>query len=178
MPSSAFHRAAFTTFCAKDIGTEIETEELPFLALPGAGASSFDPRTSENRFAPVAEGKDLKEAKFVSDKFELQYTCKRCETRNSNKVSRIAYRNGVVIVVCKGCMAKHLIADNLGWHNYIGGFEGEPDIEAFLASQGRENDINRVNSEVFELEKILDQTPSSTPPPEHEDDAGANGDME
>jgi ribosomal protein L44E len=26
---------------------------------------------------------------FVGDKFELQYTCKVCETRNTNRVSRI-----------------------------------------------------------------------------------------
>lgn len=170
-----------SSFNAKDAdATDIdtETEELPFLALPGAGGSSFDPLTSENRFASVAEGKDLKEAKFVSDKFELQYTCKRCDTRNSNKVSRIAYRNGVVIVVCKGCMAKHLIADNLGWHNYIGGFEGEPDIEAYLASQGREGDVNRVNADVFELEKMLEKEPRSGPASEPDGSVGGGKGME
>jgi hypothetical protein len=138
--------------------TEVAAEDLPFLALPGAGGSSFDPLTSGDRLAPVAEGKDLQNSKIVSDKFELQYTCKICDHRNSNKVSRIAYRNGVVICVCKGCSAKHLIADNLGWHNYIGGFEGEPDIEEFLASKGRENEVSRVSPEVFELQQLLDKS--------------------
>ena len=137
-----------------DADTDVQAEDLP-LALPGAGGSSFDPLTSGNRLAPVAEGKDLQNSQIVSDKFELQYTCKICDYRNSNRVSRIAYRNGVVICVCKGCMAKHLIADNLGWHNYIGGFEGEPDIEQYLASRGREDDVKRVSPEVFELEQLL-----------------------
>mmetsp|Transcript_2058 Transcript_2058/g.5925 ORF Transcript_2058/g.5925 Transcript_2058/m.5925 type:complete len:209 (-) Transcript_2058:92-718(-) len=138
--------------------TDVAAEDLPFLALPGAGGSSFDPLTSGNRLAPVAEGKDLQSSKIVNDKFELQYTCKICDRKNNNKVSRIAYRNGVVICVCKGCEAKHLIADNLGWHNYIGGFEGEPDIEQYLASRGREDDVQRVSPEVFELEQLLDKS--------------------
>ena len=137
------------------------SDDLP-LALPGAGGSSFNPLTSGNRLAPVAEGKDLQNSKIVNDKFELQYTCKICDHRNSNRVSRIAYRNGVVICVCKGCMAKHLIADNLGWHNYIGGFEGEADIEQYLASRGREGDVKRVSPEVFELEQLLDQSGDAT----------------
>mmetsp|Transcript_34679 Transcript_34679/g.70103 ORF Transcript_34679/g.70103 Transcript_34679/m.70103 type:complete len:114 (-) Transcript_34679:1828-2169(-) len=64
---------------------------------------------------------------------------------------------------CRSQRAKHLIADNLGWHNYIGGFEGEPDIEAYLASQGREGDVNRVNADVFELEKMLEKEAPSGP---------------
>ena len=141
-----------------DAAADVAAEDLPFLALPGAGGSSFDPLTSGNRLAPVSEGKDLQSSKIVNDKFELQYTCKICDHRNSVRVSRIAYRNGVVICVCKGCSAKHLIADNLGWHNYIGGFEGEPDIEQYLASRGRENDVKRVSPEVFELEQLLEKS--------------------
>ncbi|GKY98407.1 hypothetical protein MPSEU_000798200 [Mayamaea pseudoterrestris] len=51
---------------------------------------------------------------FVGAKFGLQYTCSKCETRNSHLVSRIAYKKGVVITTCKGCQSMHLIADNLG----------------------------------------------------------------
>lgn len=154
-----------------DADSDVQAEDLP-LALPGAGGSSFDPLTSGNRLAPVAEGKDLQNSKIVSDKFELQYTCKLCDFRNSNRVSRIAYRNGVVICVCKGCMAKHLIADNLGWHNYIGGFEGEPDIEQFLASKGRKDDVKRVSPEVFELEQLLDRSGDATRSKEEGEEEG------
>ena len=165
LPTSFHHKLSHPNplaLAAKDnpdaAETDVAAEDLPFLALPGAGGSSFDPLTSGNRLAPVAEGKGLQSSKIVNDKFELQYTCKICDHKNSVRVSRIAYRNGVVICVCKGCSAKHLIADNLGWHNYIGGFEGEPDIEQYLASRGRENDVKRVSPEVFELEQLLEKS--------------------
>ena len=117
-----------------------------------------------------------------SAKFELQYTCKVCNTRNKNKISRLgkfsesiyfeiivhdqhstfiyifhwkAYRKGVVIAVCKGCKSKHLIADNLGWSNYLDGFDGESNIEEFLMANGRGEDVNRVSSTVWELENNL-----------------------
>ena len=66
-----------------------------------------------------------------------------------------AYRNGVVITVCKGCMSKHLIADNLGWTKYIGGFDGDANIEEFMETLGRGDEVNRVTKEVFELEEVL-----------------------
>eukprot|EP00568_Trieres_chinensis_P002060 CAMPEP_0183309276 /NCGR_PEP_ID=MMETSP0160_2-20130417/24778_1 /TAXON_ID=2839 ORGANISM="Odontella Sinensis, Strain Grunow 1884" /NCGR_SAMPLE_ID=MMETSP0160_2 /ASSEMBLY_ACC=CAM_ASM_000250 /LENGTH=241 /DNA_ID=CAMNT_0025473279 /DNA_START=63 /DNA_END=788 /DNA_ORIENTATION=- len=143
---------------------EREAEESPFPCLPPIGASSFNhssaiaaasapesTSTGGGSFVTDGAGK----AAFVGEKFELQYTCKICETRNSNRVSRLAYREGVVIVVCKGCQAKHLIADNLGWHNYIGGFEDNMNIEEYLGSAGREGEVSRVSPNVFELEKAL-----------------------
>lgn len=52
-------------------------------------------------------------------KLQLQFTCQKCETRNTHKISRSAYRSGVVIVACQGsnCTAQHLIADHLGYTN-------------------------------------------------------------
>jgi len=80
----------------------------------------------------------------------------------------MAYRKGVVIAMCKGCGSKHLIADNLGWSNYIGGFDfdnGERDIEAYMANREEENGgedggvekdlVMRVTKEVFDLENVL-----------------------
>mmetsp|Transcript_23027 Transcript_23027/g.29909 ORF Transcript_23027/g.29909 Transcript_23027/m.29909 type:complete len:215 (-) Transcript_23027:237-881(-) len=49
-----------------------------------------------------------------ADKLTLVYTCKVCEERNLHKISKIAYNTGIVIVNCKGCQNKHLIADNNG----------------------------------------------------------------
>jgi DNL zinc finger. len=66
-----------------------------------------------------------------------------------------AYRHGVVITVCKGCMNKHLIADNLGWMQYVGGFDGNSNIEDFMNDIGRGDEVNRVSQEVFELEKLV-----------------------
>eukprot|EP00980_Cylindrotheca_fusiformis_P006562 scaffold1384_cov116-Cylindrotheca_fusiformis.AAC.40 len=117
--------------------------------LPAIGSSSF-----HRRIPTVSAEMDNAGAAFVSPKFELQYTCKVCNTRNCNLVSRIAYREGVVIAVCKGCNAKHMIADNLG----SGCLDGDKNIEDYFKAKGMEDIVNRVTQEVFELEKMLDLT--------------------
>lgn len=159
-------------------------------ALPPIGASSFwnQDDGNDDAYADAFEHSDLarppsnesnvqkngiiisKHTSLVSPKFQLQYTCKVCSTRNSHSVTRVAYRNGVVIAFCKGCKSKHLIADNLGWSNYIGGFDfdnGERNIETYMKNRDREvndkglggekeNDlVMRVNRDVFDLENIL-----------------------
>ena len=75
-----------------------------------------------------------------------------------------AYRNGVVITVCKGCESKHLIADNLGWTDYDGGFEGDTNtIEDYFVAKGQAENVNRVSQDVFQLEQLLDiQTDSGS----------------
>ena len=143
--------------------------------LPSIGASSFWDRLPEEETNSVVDLNDRYEGGAVksngitirdevaSPKFQLQYTCKICSTRNAHKVSRMAYRKGVVIVVCKGCESKHLIADNLGWSNYIGGFDfdnGERNIEQFMRNRNEESDgqeelVFRVDKEIFDLEKVL-----------------------
>eukprot|EP00579_Thalassiosira_antarctica_P001110 CAMPEP_0201866110 /NCGR_PEP_ID=MMETSP0902-20130614/795_1 /ASSEMBLY_ACC=CAM_ASM_000551 /TAXON_ID=420261 /ORGANISM="Thalassiosira antarctica, Strain CCMP982" /LENGTH=247 /DNA_ID=CAMNT_0048391011 /DNA_START=44 /DNA_END=787 /DNA_ORIENTATION=+ len=154
-----------------------EDESESFAALPPIGASSFwDRPQDENTYANNAKNSESngiiisEHANLVSAKFKIQYTCKVCSTRNSHSVTRIAYRNGVVIAQCKGCPSKHLIADNLGWSNYIGGFDfdnGERNIETYMENreqEARENgmggeEVNdlvmRVNRDVFDLETIL-----------------------
>lgn len=67
-------------------------------------------------------------------------------------VHTTAYREGVVIAICKGCNAKHMIADNLG----SGCMDGTSNIEEYFKTKGMEDIVNRVSSEVFELEKMLD----------------------
>jgi hypothetical protein len=63
----------------------------------------------------------------------------------------VAYREGVVITICKGCNSKHMIADNLG----SGCLDGDTNIEEYFKARGMENSVNRVSQEVFQLEKIL-----------------------
>mmetsp|Transcript_20684 Transcript_20684/g.43523 ORF Transcript_20684/g.43523 Transcript_20684/m.43523 type:complete len:266 (-) Transcript_20684:275-1072(-) len=175
---------------------ENEAPSSPFTALPPIGASSFWDRpenekenANNNAFAntsneasssdwntfsnfPDNPSKQInivtQHTNLVSPKFQLQYTCKVCSTRNTHSVTRMAYRKGVVIAMCKGCGSKHLIADNLGWSNYIGGFDfdnGERDIEAYMANREEENGgedggvekdlVMRVTKEVFDLENVL-----------------------
>lgn len=161
-----------------------EQEESPFTALPPVGASSFWDRPSQdgddddgtssssaNENSRANAGKISQnnriivsdKASLVSKKFKIQYTCKVCDTRNSHSVSRLAYRKGLVVAMCKGCESRHLIADNLGWTNHIGGFDfdnGETNIEKYMANrEGVDDEVNdlvmRVGRDVFDLENIL-----------------------
>jgi DNL zinc finger len=121
--------------------------------LPPIGATSMSNKPSS--------GMTSEDNPFVANhKFQIQYTCNICETRNTNTISRLAYRQGVVIARCKGCQNQHLIADHLGWTDYAGGFQGNQTntIEDYFANDANNKTnvtVNRVNTDVFELEKIL-----------------------
>lgn len=59
----------------------------------------------------------------------MMFTCGKCNTRAARGFSRQAYENGVVIVTCPGCQAKHVVADRMGWF-------GEPgSVEDFIAEK-------------------------------------------
>lgn len=134
--------------------TTEKTEDIP--CLPPIGESSYTGDvTVENGGMIRLDGTSHDVSHVGSERFELQYTCKICETRNSHRISRMAYRNGIVITVCSGCLSKHLIADNLGWTKYIGGFDGDTNIEEFMKTMGREDEVARVSQDVFDLETIL-----------------------
>jgi protein import protein ZIM17 len=65
--------------------------------------------------AEAVAGAGQRKPKSKRDRFELQFTCKMCGTRNVHLISRHAYTKGTVIATCPGCNATHLIADNLNW---------------------------------------------------------------
>ena len=92
----------------------------------------------------------------LTGRYQLIYTCKKCNTRNSTSISYIAYTKGVVIASCRGCNAKHLIADNLKWFS-----DEKKNIEDILAAKGES--VKKVtNHEVF-LEVVPPDTPNSVP---------------
>lgn len=191
---STKRRVFWTLRASRNDDEQASEEESGIPQLPAIGGSSFGSRKTEaSTQQPLVDG-EKKAVAFVSDKFELQYTCKICDTRNNHRVSRLgvyimfrfwlaerphlmnvtthshdrraflAYRNGVVITVCKGCDSQHLIADNLGWTDYDGGFEGDTNtIEDYFVAKGQNDAVNRVSEDVFELEKLLDiQTDSGS----------------
>ena len=62
-----------------------------------------------------------------------------------------AYRAGVVIAICKGCGSNHLIADNLG----MIGLDIDTNIEDYFKKMGMDDNVKRVNNDVFFLENLL-----------------------
>jgi predicted PolB exonuclease-like 3'-5' exonuclease len=67
---------------------------------------------------PKSEGSDCPSKPLVpkaTGRFQLIFTCKKCNSRNVAHISKLSYQQGVVIVRCQGCSVKHLIADNLKW---------------------------------------------------------------
>jgi protein import protein ZIM17 len=45
--------------------------------------------------------------------YELTFTCKKCTTRSSHRVSKQGYHHGTVLITCPGCKNRHLISDHL-----------------------------------------------------------------
>ena len=155
-----------------------ENKEIP--QLPSYGTSSFDERAAVQR--KLLDQQDTTPA-FVGRKFELQYTCKICETRNIHKVSRIGksvwepwwklhesvnHENHVILIhplfrivlvaYQKGVVitvCKGCMSQHLISDNlgFTQQFDGN--IEDYFKEKGQEDNVNRVSEDVFNLERIL-----------------------
>jgi protein import protein ZIM17 len=61
----------------------------------------------------AAESVKTDGAKEEAPAYEMTFTCKKCETRSTHRVSKQGYHNGTVLITCPGCKNKHLISDHL-----------------------------------------------------------------
>jgi hypothetical protein len=142
--------------------------KLPLLALPPyvgiprvTNGGDGDTLAFKSLLTDAQYDGNVAQTQFAPRKFQMQYTCNVCDHRNTNMVSRQAYREGVVISVCKGCQAKHMIADNLGWEGF-GDDNETQNIEEFFQKRitGDETDdadkqhVNRVSIDAWDLEKL------------------------
>jgi hypothetical protein len=68
-----------------------DNESIDIPCLPSIGQSSFTGDTTKSKKSGTMrlDGASQAVGNVGSEKFELQYTCKVCETRNSHKVSRL-----------------------------------------------------------------------------------------
>ncbi|XP_063992913.1 DNL-type zinc finger protein-like [Diachasmimorpha longicaudata] len=85
----------------------------------------------------------------VEGKMRIMFTCKKCGTRNSKIMTKLAYQKGVVIIRCDGCKNNHLIADNLGW---FGSIATKRNIEKIMKDKG--DTVKRLNvygADAFEV---------------------------
>lgn len=85
----------------------------------------------------------------IDKKFQLYYTCKKCNSRNAHIISKLAYEKGVVIVKCNGCQNNHLIADNLKWFK-----DDNTNIEDILKQKGET--VKRVSLDGSEILELLE----------------------
>ncbi|KAH0948106.1 hypothetical protein HN011_011099 [Eciton burchellii] len=102
---------------------------------------------------------DSKRLGQLEGKMRLMFMCKKCETRNSKIISKLAYNKGVIIVRCDCCKNNHLIADNLGWFSDI---HKGTNIEKIMASKGESvqkimNDIDGYYEAIANKEDKLHQ---------------------
>lgn len=90
------------------------------LPPPAAGSAGSGTPSAEVGGGSVPIGQ-------VDPRLQLTFTCTagperqqpECGERSTHEFSKNSYENGIVLVQCPKCKARHLIADHLGWFKEI-----------------------------------------------------------
>lgn len=133
-------------------GRRLLISSTPVTTLPPKVQS---PRHFSTNITNLHKVQLTNEPKKTDGKFQLMFTCKKCNTRNSKFITKLAYYKGVVIVICDGCENKHLIADNLNWFSDM---NGKKNIEDIMAEKGET--VQKIMSS--DLEYIAEEIISAT----------------
>lgn len=88
------------------------------------------------------------------DRFLMMYTCKKCNSRNAQLISKIAYKEGIVVSTCKTCKVTHLIADNL---KKLDMAEYGAKIDEYLESKGEKVQRLTITAQDLENNYIIDR---------------------
>jgi transcription elongation factor Elf1 len=88
------------------------------------------------------------------EKFLMMYTCKQCNGRNAQLISKVAYNEGIVVSTCKTCKVNHLIADNL---KKLDMAEYGNKIETYLESKGEVVTRMSITPEELENNYLVDR---------------------
>ncbi|KDR15946.1 DNL-type zinc finger protein [Zootermopsis nevadensis] len=130
VPTFSHHRhSQFHQDLAHHCEKKQDKESLQVFSEKGENAACYvkDADKPKLEDEPLSKSLDAK----LSGRFQLVFTCKKCNTRNVTHISKLSYQKGVVIVCCQGCKVKHLIADNLKWFS-----DEKKNIEDILAEKG------------------------------------------
>lgn len=111
----------------------------------------FSANTSESKLKDEIKEPTKPLAKIAA-RLMIQFTCKKCDTRSSKTMSKLAYEKGVVIIRCDGCKNNHLIADNLGWFN---GDRKKLNVEKLMQLNGEK--VKRLNAYGHEVLEVVDK---------------------
>lgn len=91
----------------------------PSLALSQLRTTPYTIRhesTSANSSSPAGTSTKAPESRLERDQvpaYELTFTCKKCSTRSSHRISKQGYHHGTVLITCPGCKNRHLMSDHL-----------------------------------------------------------------
>ncbi|CAM9655236.1 unnamed protein product [Pylaiella littoralis] len=147
----------------------------PFMSSPGAKAGDSDSRMEleeEPMLLPPADYSkpgsvmnlgDDSQAEIghvmLNRKITLSFTCNMCDGHSSYQINRVSFMQGIVVLWCKTCKQKHLIADNVGKLDFP---EFGRNLEEFMSKEG--NPVKRVVMSREGLSHIEAQVPGDDYP--------------
>lgn len=105
--SSAVPRRTLQPAVAYPFRRRLPSQRIPLRPF------SVSSNVRQEAAVPVTDSVKAEEPKAEAPAYEMTFTCKKCETRSTHRVSKQGYHNGTVLITCPGCKNKHLISDHL-----------------------------------------------------------------